>query len=881
MVIAQLDGQYMPESEIRALIASEAAAIPFIKGRPTDATRDQFRSRGITSILPRRNEKSWKVRADRDTLRTLRIIMDRDPDVSKAVENFILLIGKGYKTTAYRRSENLDAKKTEDPRAQALIDQWDREVGREYGGGIESLIPVWVKTLLWHGAVANELELSDNLRQVVDMHPVPPDSVVFKRDPESGALRRGVMVPRSQVSRLTAEGVGIDADGFLELPERQFQYVPYHPHVNEPYGTSPLVPVIAAIFFKVELLEDTRMAIHVNGHGRLDVKIDNNAIYATMPDSLKRIGMEEQAREWVRERIREVSANFQAIEADESFFHDSTVETKDISPKAIPDLKGIMGVIDNQVIAGVKQLPILLGRNEGATTTHATVQWQLFAVQVEAFARIVARIIDWAHGEKLAAEGIAAYTETEFEQIRATDRVQDEQARTALIDNWIKMIAQGWADHEEASMDVLEHPPVGEPAPPPVPTTAPNDPGDGSGGGGGDTEGGTNAEGTEQQPGADGDGERDAARHGGNPGQRMAEHGGGRVPRPGTLRHDQQHDESAVDATGRREPAGEDDQGDRNPRNPGHGVTTDTRGADRIGPPPNEGGPDADDLAGLAYTKEYESIVIEPGTGPHDEDGDRRPKNPPRKKAIPLALETRAAETVETLDDLSESFRATVVGKFEELRDEYDAAKAAADLDGGAWFETEPGRAWMAGFRGILTEHYKSVWNVRGNAVLDELAIEGVFDLANPEAIAALEEFGLTRVTDMTDTTIEALSIVIGDGIEAGDHPNVIAKAIRDRLGDMTKARSETIARTETAFAYSYAALESYRRNGVERKMWLTAEDNRVDPPCPSHEDEGSIPIDQAFGGTDQHPPAHPRCRCALLADPESRPGDAPTWKGE
>ena len=912
---AMLDGVHMSESQLRAIIDSEAANVPAIGGRPTDATKDSYRNRGLSSVIPRRNEKSWKVRADRTTLTTLRIIMDRDPDVAKAVENFILLVGKGYKSVAYKRTENADTK-TEDKRAQQRVDQWDQDVGNEYGGGIESLIPVWVKTLLWHGANANELEMAANLRKVLDIHPVSPDVIVFKRDPETGNLRRGVMVPRSKQADLQAQGITLDTDGFMELPERQFQYVPYHPHVNEPYGTSPLVPVIAAIFFKVELLEDARMAIHVNGHGRLDVSISRDALYKSMPANLTRIGMEDKAREWVRERIREVSNNFQSIGSDESFFHDDSATAKDIAPKVIPDLKDIMAVIDNQVIAGTKQLPILLGRNEGATTTHATVQWQLFAVQVEAFARIIARIIDWAHEEMLAAEGIAAYTVTEFEPIRASDRLQDEQARSALIANWIASIQQGWADHEEASMDVLGHPPVAEPEPPPVPPTAPIAPDEGSGGGS-DSEGEDDGtEGTGEQSGTDGDREPPSQRGRGGSGIPVAEHGRGGVQGRGGEGDDFDQHESHAGPSGSGNPAEQADRHHGDPRSPGNGgITTGVSGSrwevegtggqvppvpdqfgpvvwvngrhgpelailpegSRILPPANPGGPDADDLAGLAYTKEYESITIEEGT----EAGDRTPQFPPRARALPDDVETRATATVNTLDDLADKFVPDVARLFADLEDEYDAAKAVAAEDGGVWFETAPGRRWLAGFRDILTNHYKAVFNVRGAGVLDELAIEGVFDLANPDAIRVLEEMCLDRVTGMNDETIATLERVIAAGIESGDHPTVIAKAIRDAIGNMSKARSETIARTETAQAYSHAAIESYRRNGVERKIWLTAEDNRVDPPCPSHEEEGSIPIDQLFGGTHDHPPAHPRCRCALLADPDSRPEDAPTWKGE
>ena len=37
----------------------------------------------------------------------------------------------------------------------------------------------------------------------------------------------------------------------------------------------------------------------------------------------------------------------------------------------------VIQVLDTQIVAALKQLPVLLGSNEGATITHATVQWQI------------------------------------------------------------------------------------------------------------------------------------------------------------------------------------------------------------------------------------------------------------------------------------------------------------------------------------------------------------------------------------------------------------------------------------------------------------------------------------------------------------------------
>lgn len=836
---------YHTAEDIRALIASEAADIPLMSGRPTDDQREHFQKYGLTSIIPRKGDKSWKVKADKDVLRTIRVVMDRDPDVSKAAENFILLVGDGYQKTAYKRSNNPNANPQEDPRAQSYLDDFDRRIGIEYGGGMDSIIPVLVKTLLHYGAVAVELELSEDLSEVVDVHPVRPDRITFKRDKQTGRLRSGIMTPRH------GNVEGADEDGFLELPGRQFRYIPFHPHVDEPYGYPPFLSALAAVFFKVELLEDAKMAIHVNGHGRLDVTIDLEKLQAGMPQALTAIGQEDKARAWVKARIAEVSAAFKTIQADQSLFHGSDVSTEPIGPQALPDLRGIMTVIDNQVISGTKQLPILLGRNEGATTTHATVQWGLFAKQVHAFSRIIKRIIEWVHGEALAVAGFASYSRVDFDEVRASDELAEQNVIEKKIANWDAMVSLGWADDEEGAMDTLNHRPVGErkPAPVPVVTPAPDS-------------GSTAEDNTQQEDTTDGNqnlvkqprpeqpGKRIAPVHPGvNPGKsQLAGQRSRNGEDDGSVRHSDPDHGSRGHGPDLRQPAERPDHGNHNPG--GEGGRLDPIPFEQI----REG---ADQLGPLRSQRR-------------------------RKKMIPEWNVTRLLETSSSdLDNLTETILPDVQARFTDLAEKYAAAKAAADQDSGQWFETEAGRDWRSAFVSLLVDHYKQVWNVRGAGILADLGIEGSFDLANPDAIKVLEELGLSRVTGMTDTTIDLLRTVLADGIDKGLHPSDIARLLRERIADMSKERAETIARTETAFAYSYAALETYKRNGVERKIWLTAEDDKVDPPCNDYEARGSIPIDEAFGGDDQHPPAHPRCRCALIADVESVGDDPPVWKGE
>lgn len=79
------------------------------------------------------------------------------------------------------------------------------------------------------------------------------------------------------------------------------------------------------------------------------------------------------------------------------------------------------------------------------------------------------------------------------------------------------------------------------------------------------------------------------------------------------------------------------------------------------------------------------------------------------------------------------------------------------------------------------------------------------------------------------------------------------------------RAAAERIAVTETSRYISTASETNYAAFGVTRKRWIVAPDQRVCPRCDANAAQGAIEVGTAFSSGDLNPPAHPRCRCALL----------------
>ena len=134
--------------------------------------------------------------------------------------------------------------------------------------------------------------------------------------------------------------------------------------------------------------------------------------------------------------------------------------------------------------------------------------------------------------------------------------------------------------------------------------------------------------------------------------------------------------------------------------------------------------------------------------------------------------------------------------------------------------------------------------------------IQGAIDWANKHSA--------TLIKGLDDETKKRLAHTISEGIKNKRGVPGLARDIRGTFTDMSKYRSELIARTETANALSQASLDTMEDMGIDGKEWVTAGDDRVSEECEANENEGVIPVGQAFTSGVMAPPQHPDCRCTV-----------------
>jgi SPP1 gp7 family putative phage head morphogenesis protein len=114
-------------------------------------------------------------------------------------------------------------------------------------------------------------------------------------------------------------------------------------------------------------------------------------------------------------------------------------------------------------------------------------------------------------------------------------------------------------------------------------------------------------------------------------------------------------------------------------------------------------------------------------------------------------------------------------------------------------------------------------------------------------------------IRSILDTNLDRMGNVIGDGLARGASVDEIARNISDLLTD--PSRAEMIATTEANRAQTAAAAEQLDAMGYTQFDWM-AYDGACDECL---DEEANNPHDLS----DDQPPGHPNCRCAIVGSGE------------
>lgn len=225
-------------------------------------------------------------------------------------------------------------------------------------------------------------------------------------------------------------------------------------------------------------------------------------------------------------------------------------------------------------------------------------------------------------------------------------------------------------------------------------------------------------------------------------------------------------------------------------------------------------------------------------------------KQPPVANAGRFAFHSDPEKLAAFQQWLKEQFKANLTGKTEDQLWQIYIEQGYRRGAGRA-FDDVKGRRWGAG----EGEFYKGS---KEQFLKDSFARP-----VDVEKVKLLADRAFDELENVTSDMSNKMSRVLTDGLVEGKGPHEVAREMADEV-DISRARAETIARTELIRAHAEGQLTAMENLGVEEVgaaiEWSTTGDSKVCEDCAALQGV-VLKIDEARGML----PQHPNCRCAWI----------------
>ncbi len=413
------------------------------KGIP--AGRQTMIGNGYTTTLTPYSSRT------KDVLESLRRIPDEasaieflrrvNPDVSMAVWNFVRLANQGNEMQFYTTGKTR-------ARMPYLDEEWRdfaARINEISNAGLDGLIDQLHYSSFLLGAMGVEVEVTEDRKDIYDVYPVKPQTIEWELKEVDG---RKTWVPYQLQSFKKV---------YLDRKNANFYWVPADPDIGDPRGTLQLTPVLQAIDFQMQILQDLQAVLHHQGWPRDDYEISLERMMSYCPSHIK--NNPQELNKWLKEQYHNVVNTLQSIKPDSDIVHFDDVKrnpgTNGANARSL-DVRAISELVDTQTLSGLKQMAIFMNRNQGVTESWGTVQFRIFCSGIASCQRGSKRLIEEIARLWLRVKGYQAIPVFKHNTI---DWNSEEQRMTVkLLEQKFYAIAvlMGWIDNDKAAQEVMK-----------------------------------------------------------------------------------------------------------------------------------------------------------------------------------------------------------------------------------------------------------------------------------------------------------------------------------------------------------------------------------------------------------------------------------------
>jgi SPP1 gp7 family putative phage head morphogenesis protein len=169
---------------------------------------------------------------------------------------------------------------------------------------------------------------------------------------------------------------------------------------------------------------------------------------------------------------------------------------------------------------------------------------------------------------------------------------------------------------------------------------------------------------------------------------------------------------------------------------------------------------------------------------------------------------------------------------------------------------------WQDDFAKALEPNLRRVMKASADMVQNQLpqAIPTI-DWDSMEMKGYVREYARNLAKEINNTTNMRIRKSLRKGLAAGENETQLKQRVHDIMKSAYDSRANIIARTELRKAHTAAAIQMYRKAGLDKKRWLA---NYTACSTCKALDGRSVLLDTDFAPDVFGPPLHPACRCVI-----------------
>jgi hypothetical protein len=263
--------------------------------------------------------------------------------------------------------------------------------------------------------------------------------------------------------------------GWEELPAKTCFWAAVGQMSDIVHGRAPYATATTEAIADMALIQDLRDAVHNAAWPRHDIGVNLAKLHQVAVEMYK-ITDPKRAAQWVNQRYQEIVDYVSTLRSDDNVVHDSNGQVNMLQPGSFVGLEGVLSFLRQRLAQSLKTLPTLLGINDGSTFNYTSVEWAVYAQNLEAYRAIIFEIIQKISELHLRLTGSKSIVRISASPIRTNDEQQDASTQSTQIANEITKEKAGYITHDQGAMKITGKKAAG-PAQPGVIEPLPSDTG--------------------------------------------------------------------------------------------------------------------------------------------------------------------------------------------------------------------------------------------------------------------------------------------------------------------------------------------------------------------------------------------------------------------